>query len=147
MGAVSVPSKPLAICVRSQNGLADEPPQRQSTAWVCGPRRSVVCQVIGRGLRLAQYQRMVLMFLSSAQVHGLVIAVLDMEADGGLVEFAAGVEIRHVEHGVAGADDVERRIEDVRRNGHAVSPAVVIPGWCVSSNTDLDIPDSLRAPE
>jgi len=77
--------------------------------------------VAGRNRRLAQHQRVVLMLFGAAQIHGLVVAVLDMEANGGFVERAASVQIRHVEHGVAGADDVERRIEDVLRNGHAVS--------------------------
>src|SRR5215217_6598637 len=62
-----------------------------------------------------------LMLLAAAQVHRLVIAVLDMQADGVLVEGAALVEVDDVEHGVAAADDVEGGIEDVCRNGHAVS--------------------------
>src|SRR5215207_2574131 len=62
-----------------------------------------------------------LMLLAAAQVHRLVIAVLDMQADGVLVERPALVEVDDVEHGVAAADDVEGGIEDVCRNGHAVS--------------------------
>ena len=47
------------------------------------------------------------------------LSILDMETDDTLVKFGAGVEIDHVEHGVAGPDDVERRIEDVGGDGHA----------------------------
>src|SRR6185295_14327109 len=63
-----------------------------------------------------------LMLLATAQVYRLVVAVLDMEADGVFVEGAAPGEVRHVEHGVAAADDVERRVEDVCRNGHLLFP-------------------------
>jgi hypothetical protein len=38
-----------------------------------------------------------------------------------LVELPGGIEIDHVEHGMAAAHDVEGRIEDVLRNGHAVT--------------------------
>src|SRR5437870_5977978 len=70
-----------------------------------------------------------LMLLGAAKVYRPVVAVLDMEADGVFVERAARVQVRHVEDGVAGADDVERRIEDVLRNGHGVSSIeLVIPG-------------------
>src|SRR5439155_8452250 len=48
--------------------------------------------VAGGGWRLAQHQRVMLMLLAAAQEYRLVVAVLDMEADGGLVEFAAGVQ-------------------------------------------------------
>ena len=61
------------------------------------------------------------MLLAAAQVYRLVVAVLDMEADGVLVEGAALVEVDDIKHGVAAADDVEGGIEDVCRNGHAVS--------------------------
>src|SRR5215813_13588426 len=61
---------------------------------------------------------MMLMLLAAAQVDRVAVAILDMQADGGLVELAAGVEVGDVEHGMAGADDVERRIEDMFRNGH-----------------------------
>ena len=61
------------------------------------------------------------MLLAAAQVNRSVVAILDMQPDGVFVELAAGVEVDHVEHGVAGPDDVERRIEDVLRNGHGVS--------------------------
>ena len=77
--------------------------------------------VAGGGRCLAQHQRVMLMLLAAAQVHRLVVAVLDMQPDGGFVKRAAGVQIRHVEHDVAASDDVERRIEDVLRNGHVVS--------------------------
>ena len=81
------------------------------------------------------------MLLGAAQIYRLVVAVLDMEADGVFVEFAAGVQIRHVEHGVAGADDVERRIEDVLRNGHVVSlVGFVIPGWSEAQTRNLSTP-------
>ena len=74
--------------------------------------------VAGRDRGLPQHQRVMLMLLAAAQIHRLVVAVLDMEADGVLVERAALVEVDDIEHGVAAADDVERRIEDVCRNGH-----------------------------
>ncbi len=77
--------------------------------------------VAGGDRRFAQHQRVMLMLLDAAQIHRAVVAVLDMEADGGLVERAAGIEIHHVEHDVAGPDDIEGRIEDVLRNGHVVS--------------------------
>ena len=58
------------------------------------------------------------MLLAAAQVYRFVVAILDMQSDGVFVELAAGVQVDHVEHGVAAADDVEGRIEDVLRNGH-----------------------------
>ena len=74
--------------------------------------------VAGGHCGLPQYQRMMLMLLAAAQIYGVGVAILDMQADRGLVEIAAGVEVGDIEHGVAGADDVERRVEDVFRNGH-----------------------------
>ena len=62
-----------------------------------------------------------LVLLAAAQVHRLVVAVLDMQPDGVLVESAAGVEVDHIEHDMAAADDIERRIEDGLRDGHGVS--------------------------
>src|SRR4249919_3927600 len=56
--------------------------------------------VAGGRLRLAQHQRMMLMLLAAAQVYRLVVAVLDMQADGGLVKRGACVQIRYVEHDV-----------------------------------------------
>src|ERR1700687_5761772 len=44
-----------------------------------------------------------------------------MQPDGVFVEFAAGVQIHHVKHDMAAPDDIERRIEDVLRHGHAMS--------------------------
>src|ERR1700730_7567692 len=71
-----------------------------------------------------------LMLLAAAQIHGAVVAVLDMQPDRVLIELAASIEIGHVKHGVTAPDDVEGRIEDVLRNGHAVSLIeLVIPGW------------------
>src|SRR3954470_13290615 len=64
---------------------------------------------------------MMLMLFAAAQVHGLVVGILDMQADRVLVERAALAEVDQVEHGMAAADDVERGIEDVCRNGHVVS--------------------------
>ena len=58
------------------------------------------------------------MLLAAAQINRSVVAILDMQADGVFVELAAGVQVDHVEHDVAAADDVERRIEDVLRHGH-----------------------------
>ena len=58
------------------------------------------------------------MLLAAAQVNRFVVAILDMQAHGVFIELAAGVEVGHVEHAVARPDDVERRIEDVLRNGH-----------------------------
>jgi hypothetical protein len=62
-----------------------------------------------------------LMLLAAAQVHRLVVAILDMQPDGVFVKLAAGIQVDHIEHDVAAPDDVERRIEDVLGNGHAVS--------------------------
>jgi hypothetical protein len=70
-----------------------------------------------------------LMLLAAAQIDRLVVPVLDMEADGILIEGAALAEVNDIEHGVAAADDVEGRIENVCRNGHTVSLIwLVIPG-------------------
>ena len=77
--------------------------------------------VAGGRLRLPQHQRVMLMLLAAAQVDGIVVAVLDMQADRVLIERAARVQVGDVEHRMAGADDVERRIENVLRNGHGVS--------------------------
>src|SRR6187200_2875726 len=63
--------------------------------------------VAGGRRRFPQDQRVMLMLLAAAQVHRLVVAVLDMEADGILVERAALVEVDDIKHGVAAADDVE----------------------------------------
>src|SRR5438445_10269666 len=75
----------------------------------------------GRNRGFAQDQRVMLLLLAAAQIHRLVVAVLDMEADGGLVEGTALGEVDDIEHGMAAADDVEGGIEDVCRNGHGVS--------------------------
>src|SRR5438132_8676551 len=89
-----------------------------------------------------------LMLLAATQVHRLVVTVLDMEADGILVERAAVGEVRHVEHGMAAADDVERRIEDVCRNGHVVSLLEAsFRGDAKHRTRNLEVPGSLRAPE
>ena len=61
-----------------------------------------------------------LRFLGPAQIDRLACPILDVKADGVLVELDAGVQVSHVEHDVAAPDDVERRIEDVRRHGHMV---------------------------
>ena len=79
----------------------------------------------GRDWRLPQHQRVMLMLLAAAQIDRLVVAVLDMEADGVLVEGAALVEVDDIKHGVAAADDVERRVEDVCRNGHLLFPLLI----------------------
>src|SRR5829696_3372507 len=60
--------------------------------------------VAGRDRGFSQDQRVMLMLLASAQVHRLVVAVLDMEADGVLVERAALVEGDDIKHGMAAAD-------------------------------------------
>jgi len=44
-----------------------------------------------------------------------------MQPDRVLIEPAAGIEVGHVEHGVAAPDDVEGRIEDMLWDRHAVS--------------------------
>src|SRR6202795_1611640 len=64
---------------------------------------------------------MMLMLLAAAQIDRFGVAVLDMEADGVFVEFAAGIEVNHAEHDMAASDDIEGRIEDVRWNGHVAS--------------------------
>ncbi|KIU01201.1 hypothetical protein QU39_00195, partial [Staphylococcus aureus] len=74
--------------------------------------------VAGRGLRLAQHQRVVLMLFAAAQVDGFAVGVLDMQADGVLVERAGGREIGHVQHDVAAAQHVEWRLERMLGNGH-----------------------------
>src|SRR3954447_26906667 len=76
----------------------------------------------GRDRGFPQDQRMMLMLLAAAQIDRLVVAVLDMKAYGVLVERAALVQVHDAEHGVAAADDVERRVEDVCRNGHERFP-------------------------
>jgi hypothetical protein len=43
-----------------------------------------------------------------------------MEADRVFIECPAGVQVHHVKNGMAAPDDVERRIEDVRRHGHVM---------------------------
>ncbi len=94
-----------------------------------------------------QHQRMVLMLLAGAEVDRLVVAVLDMHADGGFVKLAAGVEVGDIEHGMAGADDVERRIEDVFRDGHGFLDTVVVPGRDAVANPEpRDSGFSLREP-
>src|SRR5712691_1424935 len=62
-----------------------------------------------------------LMLLAAAQVHRLVVAILDVQPDVVFIKLAAGIQIDHVEHDMAGSDDVEGRIEDMLRDGHAVS--------------------------
>src|SRR6185369_1889318 len=78
----------------------------------------------GRDRGFPQDQRVMLMLLAAAQVHCLVVAVLDMEADSVLVEGAALGEVDDIKHGVAAADDVEGGIEDVCRNGHVFYPVL-----------------------
>ena len=63
---------------------------------------------------------MMLMLLAAAQVNRLVVAILDMQPDGVFIKLAAGIEVDHIEHDVAAPDDVERRIENMLRNGHRV---------------------------
>ena len=82
------------------------------------PRAKVAA---GGGLCLAQHQRVMLMLFGAAQIHRPVVAILDVEPDRGFVERAAGIEVHHVEHDMAGPDDIEGRIEDVLWNGHGVS--------------------------
>ena len=72
----------------------------------------------GRDRGFPQDQRMMLMLLAATQIDRLVVAVLDMEADGVLVECTALVQVDDIKHGVAAADDVERRIENVCRHRH-----------------------------
>src|SRR6266576_4303332 len=62
-----------------------------------------------------------LMLLAAPQVHRLVVAILDMQPHVVFIKLAAGIQIDHVEHDMAGSDDVEGRIEDMLRDGHAVS--------------------------
>src|SRR6186713_2793550 len=97
---------------------------------------------------LAQHQRVMLMLLAAAQIDRLVVAVLDMQADGGLVERAAPVEVDDIEHGVTAADDVEGGIEDVCRNGHvASSDSLSFRG--AKRTRNLEVPGSMLriAPE
>jgi hypothetical protein len=58
------------------------------------------------------------MLLAASQVNRPVVAILDMKPDGLFVKLAAGIQVDDVEHDMAGSDDVERRIEDVLRDGH-----------------------------
>ena len=59
-----------------------------------------------------------LVLLAAAQIHRPVVMILDMKPNDVFVERAAGFEVGHVEHGMARPYDVERRIEDVSRDGH-----------------------------
>ena len=92
-----------------------------------------------RDYRFAQHQRMMLVFLAAAQIHRAVILVLDMKSDDVFVECAAGLEVGDVEHGMAGADDVERRIEDVGRNGHG-EVLIELKSICRVNNITIVIP-------
>jgi hypothetical protein len=47
------------------------------------------------------------------------------------VELAARIEVDHVEHDMAAADDIERRVEDVLGNGHAVVLSRIVVGHTV----------------
>src|SRR5207248_7906448 len=79
-------------------------------------------QAVAAGdVSLAQHQRVMLMLLAAAQVYRLVVAIFDMHSDVVFIKLAAGIQIDHVEHDMAGSDDVEGRIEDMLRDGHAVS--------------------------
>jgi hypothetical protein len=62
-----------------------------------------------------------LMLLAAAQVHRPVVAILNMQPDGIFVKLAAGIQIHHVKDEVAAPDDVEWWIENMLRDGHAVS--------------------------
>jgi hypothetical protein len=44
-----------------------------------------------------------------------------MQPDGVFVKLAAGIQVNHVKHDMAASDDIERRIEDVRRHRHVAS--------------------------
>ena len=98
----------------------------------------------GRDGRLSQHQRVMLMLLAAAQIHRLVVGVLDMQADGVFVERAALAEVDDVEHGVAAADDVEGGIEDVCRNGH-VFPRIRLSfrGGAKHQTRNLEVPGSI----
>jgi hypothetical protein len=74
--------------------------------------------ISGGARRLAQHHRVMLMLLAAAQIHRSVVAILDVQPDGVFIKLAAGVQVHHVKHDMAAPDDVERRIEDVLRNGH-----------------------------
>ena len=94
------------------------------------------------------------MLLAAAQIDRAFVAVLDMQPDGVFVERAAGVEVGHVEHGMAAADDVEGRIEDVlsERACCFLKSEFVIPGWAEGARASNDqvevIPGSAsHAPE
>src|SRR4051794_40419322 len=77
--------------------------------------------VAGRGRRLAQHQRVVLMLLATAQVHRFIVAILDMQPDSVLVELPTGVQIRDIKHSMAAPNDIKRGVEDVLRDRHTVS--------------------------
>jgi hypothetical protein len=62
-----------------------------------------------------------LVLLAAAQIHRFVVAILDMQPDGVFIKLAGGIQVGNVEHNMAAPDDVERRIENVLRDGHAVS--------------------------
>jgi hypothetical protein len=62
-----------------------------------------------------------LVLLNPAQIYRLVVAIFDMQADGVFIECPAGAQVHYVKHSVAAPDDVERRIENVRRHGHLMS--------------------------
>src|SRR5258708_7743056 len=94
--------------------------------------------VAGGGSHPAQHQRMMLMLLAAAQVNRLVVAILNMQSDGVFVKLAAGIQIDHVEHDMAASDDVERRIENMLRDGHAVSLTGFRHSGMVQSTTSSD---------
>src|SRR5258708_37262716 len=69
--------------------------------------------VAAGGASLAQHQRVMLMLLTAAQGHRLVVAILDMQPDVVFIKLAAGGRIPHVEHGMAGSGCGGWPIEDL----------------------------------
>ncbi len=64
--------------------------------------------VAGVFFRLAQHQRVMLVLFAAAKIYRVGIRVLDMKADGILIERTTGRKIDDVQHHMAAAQDVER---------------------------------------
>ncbi len=61
---------------------------------------------------------MVIALLHAAKIDRVLAGLLDVQADGALVERAAGTQVARGQHRVAAADDIEGWVKDVRGDGH-----------------------------
>src|SRR5580658_3557958 len=80
----------------------------------------------------AQHDRMVAPLLDAAEIEGVLAFVADQKPQAIDIEGAGAAEIADAELDMAGAYDVERRIEDRVAEGHALSPLTVA---AATSNT------------